>query len=341
VDTASATVFGITEEHYRRYRAAKKELSSRYVSRSRPSKALAALNPLGSPKPEHNVVGVGIGEKVSKGMATGILAVKILVRLKFPDPQISDEDRLPSTIHDLPVDVERVGTFRRFEGPPDPRQRVRPARPGSSIGFQDPANALVIAGTFGGLVTDGETQYILSNNHVLADENNLPIGSPIFQPGLLDGGQVPDDRIASLANFIPLSPVDVNIVDCALAAADSADLVSNDILFIGPPTGAADAAIGMEVHKFGRTTGYTAGRITSVDTDVTVGYEIGTLTFFNQIIIVGHNAQPFSAAGDSGSLILERSTNRAVGLLFAGSSSHTLANHIGDVLNAFGGVTLA
>ena len=94
------------------------------------------------------------------------------------------------------------------------------------------------------------------------------------------------------------------------------------------------------VHKFGRTTGYRAGRVTGVDTDVSVQYETGTYTFEGQIIIVGLNGQPFSAAGDSGSLILDRDTQMAVALLFAGSTSHTIANHIDDVLQNLN-VTLA
>jgi hypothetical protein len=56
------------------------------------------------------------------------------------------------------------------------------------------------------------------------------------------------------------------------------------------------------------------------------------------MIIVGDSGS-FSDAGDSGSLIVRRTGNRATGLLFAGSASHTIANHIGKVLTAFG-VTL-
>jgi hypothetical protein len=96
----------------------------------------------------------------------------------------------------------------------------------------------------------------------------------------------------------------------------------------------------MIVHKFGRTTSYTVGRVSSIDTDVTVGYETGNFTFQEQIIVVGTQGTSFSAAGDSGSLIMERSTNKAIGLLFAGSSSHTIANHVEDVLQALS-VTLA
>jgi hypothetical protein len=61
--------------------------------------------------------------------------------------------------------------------------------------------------------------------------------------------------------------------------------------------------------------------------------------FEDQIVIIGANGAAFSDAGDSGSLILDRESQMAVGLLFAGSPSHTLANHIDDVLQALG-VTL-
>src|SRR5262249_10320100 len=93
------------------------------------------------------------------------------------------------------------------------------------------------------------------------------------------------------------------------------------------------AAIDMIVHKFGRTTGYRSGRVVSVQTDVNIEYETGVLQFDNQIIITGLNSVPFSDSGDSGSLILERSTGMAVGLLFGGSTTHTIANHFEDVLS--------
>jgi len=106
------------------------------------------------------------------------------------------------------------------------------------------------------------------------------------------------------------------------------------VLHIGAPAGTAAAAIDMMVHKFGRTTSYTAGRITSVDTDVIVEYETGEFTFENQVIIRGTNGVMFSDSGDSGSIILQRGTNAAVGLLFGGSPTYTIANHVGDVLRS-------
>jgi hypothetical protein len=72
-----------------------------------------------------------------------------------------------------------------------------------------------------------------------------------------------------------------------------------------------------------------------------VQYDTGTFTFLGQIIVKGLNGSSFSNSGDSGSLILERGTNRPVGLLFAGSASYTIANHISQVLAQLGGLTLA
>jgi hypothetical protein len=307
-----------------------------------------------NPAPWENTMGVGIGEKISEGKPTGTLAVKLLVRMKFSKSDLSSSHVLPKTIDGIPTDVEEVGLFRRQPAAaaqrakasgamPNPRTKIRMAEPGCSIGFQDPTNRFTMAGTFGAVVKDRNALYILSNNHVLADENRLPCGdngAPIFQPGMLDGGDPAKDKIAILSKFVALGLNGANTVDCAIAKGAPQNVLSKSILHIGAPQGTAAAAIDMAVHKFGRTTGYTVGTVSSVDTDTKVQYEMGKLTFTGQIIVVGMNGNPFSDNGDSGSLILQRGTNKALGLLMAGSSTHTIANHIDDVLEALG-VTLA
>jgi hypothetical protein len=321
-------------------RKAKREWSPRLLKRGTIT-ASRALTTAVTPDPEWNVVGVGVGEKITDGRHTGVLAVKMLVRSKFAPNQIQKPHMLPREVDGIPTDVEEVGLLRRFAAaavlsPIDinPRTKMRPAQPGCSVGFADPKGQFRMAGTFGALVQDNSGVYILSNNHVLADESQLPPGAPIFQPGLLDGGNVSTDQIAQLTRFIPLQPGAANDVDCAIAGVLKRADVSNAILQVGPPSGTADAQIDMAVQKFGRTTGYTAGRVSSIDTDVKVQYETGTFAFESQIIVVGMNGAQFSDAGDSGSLIVERGTNAAVGLLFAGSPSHTIANHISAVLAA-------
>lgn len=330
----------LSDRQFSAIRAAKQAAAKRFLGPGRAPAFAAFAAAATSPAPSQNVVGVGIGEKISAGKSTGVLAVKIFVRIKYPDNQIPDGERLPTEIDGHPVDVEQTGTFRKFAvAPPpvpNPRTRIQPAQPGCSIGFQDPNGQFVMAGTFGALVRKGQKRFVLSNNHVIADENKLALGSSIFQPGFLDAGNPPNNRvIARLTKFIALVfGGATNKVDCAIAQLGAANAATNQVLFIGAPKGKTPAKIDMVVHKFGRTTSFTAGRVTSIDTDVNVQYEAGTATFENQIIIVGLNAQPFSASGDSGSLIMERSTNKAIGLLFAGSSSHTIANHIDDVLGA-------
>src|SRR5260370_14416774 len=76
-----------------------------------------------------------------------------------------------------------------------------------------------------------------------------------------------------------------------------------------------------------------------VSTTVTVTYDAScggapafTALFTNQVII---NGGSFSAAGDSGSLVVTSDTARPVALLYGGNSTSTSANPILDVLNAF------
>lgn len=327
---------------WKELRALKDQFAARFLRPAREG-AIVAARAVASPSPRSNVVGVGLGEKIVDGRPTGVRCVKFFVRVKYPLAHLASRDRLPKQADGFPVDVEQVGNFRKFarkagsrkraDQSPDPRVRRRPAQPGCSVGFRAPGDEFTMAGTFGTLVRNSTGTFILSNNHVLADESRLALGSPIFQPGLLDGGSVSKDRIASLTKFIRLRSGRANRVDAAMAKLDRLSLATNNTLTIGPAKGTANAAIDMVVHKFGRTTGYTVGRVVSVDTDVSVEYDTGVYTFSDQIVIVGDHGS-FSDAGDSGSLIVERPTGKAVGLLFAGSASHTIANHLASVLRS-------
>ena len=193
----------------------------------------------------------------------------------------------------------------------------------------------VTAGTLGCVVQDSQgTRYILSNNHVIADNNNSSIGDPVLQPGPMDGGKVPNDTIAELAMWGPLFfNGQSNYIDAAIAKLGDPTLVQPDIQVIGPinPT-VVPATIGQPVHKHGRTTGYTTGAISAVGIDIFVRYNGTKAWFENQIET---DTSGFSAGGDSGSLIVTDPNNEAVGLLFAGDGARTLANPIDDVLTAF------
>ena len=91
----------------------------------------------------------------------------------------------------------------------------------------------------------------------------------------------------------------------------------------------------MRVAKVGRTTGYTTGLVFDLSADVRVEYELGVLIFQDQLLIRGSTGM-FSDSGDSGSVIVDRTTHRATALLFAGSASHTIANPLAEVLAQLG-----
>ena len=202
---------------------AKREAASRFLSAESSAVSAYAV----STRPRHNVVGVGIGMKISKGKVTGRRCVRFYVERKVAPEAIGPEYRLPVTLNGVPTDVIETGRFRALPAKtPVGQQKLRPARPGSSVGFQySGAKAgYVMAGTFGAVVSGGGTTYILSNNHVLADENALAIGSAIFQPGLLDHGNPAKDQVARLTRFITLKAGPANAVDAAIAEVVSAAL---------------------------------------------------------------------------------------------------------------------
>jgi len=202
------------------------------------------------------------------------------------------------------------------------------------------------SGTLGALVQDSNSQYILSNNHVLAMTNKGVIGDDIIQPGLIDQNPVcykdSNDVVADLSDFVPISFTKrtINLVDAAIAQVlDGKVDSSGSIEHIGQVSADTLApTINMQVKKNGRTTDLTTGTVTAVDVTVRVSYNktcgkgSQTATFTNQFII---GPAGFSAGGDSGSLIVENCSDypRAVGLLFAGSNTTTIANPIDNVLS--------
>lgn len=214
------------------------------------------------------------------------------------------------------------------------RTRVRPAEGGYSVGHYR-----VTAGTLGTCVYDRapfpsvpQKYYILSNNHVIANSNMARVGDPILQPGRVDGGRFPQDVIARLTRFVPIrfgGPI--NYVDAAVAEGNFHDL-DREVFWIGYVKPARFLnRVGEIVQKTGRTTNYTTGRVTSINATVNVNYGGGRVARMARQIVTTR----MSAPGDSGSLLCDMN-GHAVGLLFAGSSSVTIHNHIMYVQNLLG-----
>ena len=211
-------------------------------------------------------------------------------------------------------------------------------------------------GTLGSMVQDGDgNQFILSNNHVLADINSAAPGELIVQPGLAEKAikcrQVPGDAVATFSRDFPVQFGSDNTIDAAIAAVDPGD-VNPEILNIGSiASTTATPSPGLKVKKMGRTTCLTSGKIAAVAVQVIVDYGGGRVAnFINQILVNGPPPpNNFGGPGDSGSLIVTRGPcPQAVALLFAGSGNqkHVFANPISDVLSGLnvsmvGGCTAA
>lgn len=237
---------------------------------------------------------------------------------------------------------------------------------GASVGHPS-----ITAGTIGARLTDGANVFILSNNHILAAVNQASFGDAIVQPGAVDGGLNPDDTIATLSDFEPITLCDpvywwwflighdcsssANTIDAAIALTTQSELGNatpvgeyGSIIGYGVPSSNFHPAyddselsdlLGVSVRKYGRTTALTTGTVDTVDATVDVCYDQSCnrkARFYNQIIIAPGS---FSAGGDSGSLIVD-SSNRAVGLLFAGSETSTITNRIDLVMQRFVGLSI-
>ena len=277
-----------------------------------------------------NVVGVGIAEKVSAGRRTGALALTFYVEKKVDVESLSAAEALPPAFplpsgapEGILVDVVEIGRLR-LEAP---RIRRHPVQPSYSIGHVN-----VTAGTLGAVVTPGKTYRLLSNSHVLADSGQAAIGDQIVYPGPLDGGVVPADVVGTLAKFHPFQVGGefVNTVDCAVAKVATERLaeVRSHIPGLGVPAGVVRAQRGMRVTKVGRTTGRTSGEVRDVHFRFVLDYPgVGPVGYRDQVLCTR-----YTDGGDSGSLVLERGTNLAVGLHFAGADGGSVFNPIQDVL---------
>jgi hypothetical protein len=172
--------------------------------------------------------------------------------------------------------------------------------------------------------------HLLSNSHVFADLQKAKVddGDLIMQPS--PGEPASNRPIGALVNFSALKfasdTSEPNHVDAAIAKLWGPHPHKPLIPLIGAVKGYVEknnVEIGEATRKFGRTTGYTEGRILSIYLDIWIRYDrTGQSAFFqNQLLI--EPALPkftkFVAKGDSGSLVIDE-RQHAIGLIFAGTS---------------------
>lgn len=323
-----------------------------------------------------NVVGCGVGYKMTAGRCTESLALVVLVRQKQPSHVLAEAERVEREISGVPTDVIEVGDVRLLGWPapswqeanpslrrvPDPERlkRVRPAQPGVSIGHY-----LVTAGTFGAVVRKHGRTCILSNNHVLANGSNgrdgrARRGDPILQPGPYDGGLVNEDPLARLAWFEPLLSTD----DMGPRSGFARGLNRLLGMLFGmklapeePPVNTVDVAlaepvdpglVSPELLGLGKVTGVAKPELGMKvrKSGRTSGVTEGRLIAVNVQMEVGYgdrsaefaNQLLFTRMSEPGDsgALVVDENGQGVGLLFAGSDRATLANRLDLALEACG-----
>jgi hypothetical protein len=268
--------------------------------------------------------------------------------------------RLPATVGD--VSIRYIGHTVIEQMPPlvphaspisGPRFAVVNGR--FACGSSITAAPIPSAGTLGALLrlTDG-TLCGLSNNHVTGDCNHTQKNMYVLCPSPIDADPSlpPPTAIGRHHALVQLRSGDPGQVarqevDAAIFRIENPDLVTSwqgQSIYDTPVT-TAPLIGGMKVKKLGRTTGVTTGRVVGpVLTPLEVPYQ--SPNFRSKVHFTGVwsvqsiGGDPFSEAGDSGSLVVTDDGKHAVGLLFGGSGPVGMIMPIDKVLDAFGGASL-
>jgi len=266
---------------------------------------------------------------------------------------------LPRSLRGVNVQIEMTEKFRSFARPgggggtSHTAKQTPPIELGTSGGWgKDLANGYCCGGTLGSLVSIGGVQHILSNYHVFeadivsgGNNTTAQTGDAVIQPGLIDVNCTVANA-QNVATLVKKSSLPGSNVDCSIAKVTSGQVRTDGaILEIGTISASTvNAALNQAVKKSGRTTGLTHSSISGLNATISVAYDnecaggaAFTKTFTGQIVIANKGSR-FLNSGDSGSLMVEdvATSPRAVGLLFAGSSSTAIANPIGQVLSFLG-----
>jgi hypothetical protein len=303
---------------------------------------------------------VSVGVKVRDRRPTDELCIRVYVRVKRPERELSPTERIPKMIDGVPTDVivERPTEFTVDAA------RYRPLKGGIMISNQiiglnaSGTGTTMEAGTFGctGTRNSDGAPVLLSNWHVIM-ANGARIGEPVFQPAPLDIPDVPlarlpvrrvdtEDIIAHISRAVVNETVDAAIAKldvsscCRCCGLDFRDEILGLSEGGKPPSnkilGLRAAVPQMKVYKVGITTGRTVGKVMDVNYDNLVARLAGVeYTFNGQIEIAADDPDEFfSRRGDSGAAVIDED-GYIVGLLFGSTDvppdHRAYANHIADV----------
>jgi hypothetical protein len=207
------------------------------------------------------------------------------------------------------------------------------------------------AGTMGCLVRlpDG-TLCGLTNNHVTGDCNHTVRGMYILAPAPVDAdpqGPAPlaigrHHSFVQLASGDPLQTIPQEL-DVALFAIEEEGSVTSmqGNGFYDTPNAIVPPSGMMKVKKVGRTTGITTGTVLGqYQTPFAIPYRSprfnGLVYFDHPFAVQSDDDRPFSAPGDSGSLVVMADESASVGILFAGAGNVSVMMPLERVIAAFG-----
>ncbi len=305
------------------------------------------------------------------GTATGLSEGNLVIKVFTKKPGVTG---IPESLEGIPFVVENRGEIRAQSYTDE---YPIPVPIGVSCGnLMDPyRTGYLTAGTIGcaveKMVKIGKgknaqwvlKRYILSNNHVIAQENDGQEGDPIVQPGTYDMWDPKGHEVAGLSELVkikfsrkyPAPRYPENQMDAAIAESYGDEQSGWDVgTAVLPQTGGwspsttfVDAYVGQAVMKCGRTTEVTHGEVTNINANIIVVY--GTpgnykyAYFVNQIeTSTKVSGSHFSQSGDSGSLVVTDTGHDPVGLHFAGgvdpetNIGYSYSTPIQVVLDEFG-----
>lgn len=190
--------------------------------------------------------------------------------------------------------------------------------------------------------------HLLSNRHVFADlwKPKVDDGDLIVQPS--PGEPASNRPIGTLVSFSALKfdndLNEPNYIDAAIAKLWAPLTHKPLIPLIGAVKGyvaTKDVNIGEAVRKFGRTTGYTEGKIFSICLDIWIRYDrTGQSAFFQDQFLIEPDLPQFTkfvSGGDSGSLLVDVEQH-AIGLIFAGMSELPESPRVSSRTKAVAGI---
>ena len=289
-----------------------------------------------------NVNGVALSYKYIKGINTFEPCISVLVENKVSSKFLTSNNIIPKNYMGIKTDVIAIGkpSMQDIDGGVI-FFKMRPLEAGCVIGstvrYASGTMCCIVKKSFKKGIFKKTKYYILSNNHVLANRNQNPIGTKVIQPSLVEKGDASSDVVAILDTFIPMKFIEddeeaENLVDAGIAEIFDSHIISNKIFPDIKIKGTTEPALLMSVKKIGYKTGETSGNIRAVNASVSLKVlENNSAVFKNQII-----SELRTRGGDSGSPIFT-ANNELVGMHMAGGiDGFSIANNINIVLKELG-----